>query len=224
MVAERMRSQVDVLIVPYHGEAVRVHASLGVASSEGCGLSWQNLMEQSDAALYRAKRGGRNRVVTAEAWERVGRFWVEAGLRWSLQCSDLVRLAGPRRSVLRCEPLPLRDGLRRRRGCCGGRRCWPDYLMVPLRPAGKKTPLLVALPPVTIWMIWAGVRAKAMLLESASTKVVAGSDCRAVEADVDGCEADVVDRRAGGIGQLGCASPRSSASDRRASLNRHRAD
>ncbi len=25
-----------------------------------------------------------------------------------------------------------------------------DYLMVPLRPLGKKTPLLVALPPVTI--------------------------------------------------------------------------
>lgn len=67
MVAERMRMEVDMLIVPYHGEAVRVHASLGVASSEGCGLSWQNLVEQSDAALYRAKRGGRNRVVTAEA-------------------------------------------------------------------------------------------------------------------------------------------------------------
>lgn len=49
-----------------------------------------------------------------------------------------------------------------------------SYLMVPLRPPGKKTPLLVELPPVTIWMICAGVRAKAMLFESASTKVVAG--------------------------------------------------
>jgi diguanylate cyclase (GGDEF)-like protein len=67
MVAERMRTEIDMLIVAYHGQAVRVRASLGVASSEGCGLSWQNLLEQSDAALYRAKRGGRNRVVTAEA-------------------------------------------------------------------------------------------------------------------------------------------------------------
>jgi diguanylate cyclase (GGDEF)-like protein len=66
MAAERMRSKVDGLTLQYRGETVRVRASLGVASSEGCGLSWQNLVEQSDAALYRAKRSGRNRVVTAE--------------------------------------------------------------------------------------------------------------------------------------------------------------
>jgi diguanylate cyclase (GGDEF)-like protein len=66
MAAERMRAQVDMLVLQYRGETVRVRASLGVASSEICGLSWQNLVEQSDAALYRAKRGGRNRVVAAE--------------------------------------------------------------------------------------------------------------------------------------------------------------
>jgi diguanylate cyclase (GGDEF) domain len=66
MAAERMRMQVDALEVPYRGETVRVCASLGVASSEGCGLSWQSLVDQSDAALYRAKRAGRNRVVAAE--------------------------------------------------------------------------------------------------------------------------------------------------------------
>ena len=66
MAAERMRAQVDALILQYRGETVRVRASLGVASSEVCGLSWQNLVEQSDAALYRAKRGGRNRVVAAD--------------------------------------------------------------------------------------------------------------------------------------------------------------
>jgi diguanylate cyclase (GGDEF)-like protein len=65
-VAERLRQQVDMMAVSYRGQAVRVFASLGVASSEGCGLSWQRLMEQSDAALYRAKREGRNRVVTVE--------------------------------------------------------------------------------------------------------------------------------------------------------------
>lgn len=65
MAAERMRSQVDALTVQYRGETVPVRASLGVASSEGSDLSWQSLVEQSDAALYRAKRGGRNRVVAA---------------------------------------------------------------------------------------------------------------------------------------------------------------
>lgn len=65
-VAERLRLQVDRMVVAYRGQSVRVFASLGVASSEGCGLSWRRLMEQSDAALYRAKREGRNRVVTVE--------------------------------------------------------------------------------------------------------------------------------------------------------------
>lgn len=71
-VAERMRLQVDTLMLQYQGQPVRVFASLGVASSEGCGLSWQRLMEQSDAALYLAKRGGKNRVVTTEAIESMG--------------------------------------------------------------------------------------------------------------------------------------------------------
>src|SRR6185437_2687435 len=65
MAAERMRSQVDGLIVEYRGETVPVRASLGVASSEASELSWQSLVEHSDAALYRAKRAGRDRVVDA---------------------------------------------------------------------------------------------------------------------------------------------------------------
>ena len=72
MAAERMRSRVDALCVQYHGQTVQVCASLGVASSDGCALSWQSLVEQSDAALYRAKRAGRNRVVTAEQMEELG--------------------------------------------------------------------------------------------------------------------------------------------------------
>lgn len=72
MAAERMRSRIGALALQYRGEVVRVNASFGIASSEGCGLSWQGLVEQSDAALYRAKRTGRNRVVAAEQNEVTG--------------------------------------------------------------------------------------------------------------------------------------------------------
>lgn len=65
-VAERLRSQIDEMILQYRGQSVRVFASLGVSSSEECGLSWQKLLEQSDIALYRAKREGKNRVVIAD--------------------------------------------------------------------------------------------------------------------------------------------------------------
>ena len=64
-VAERLREEIHDLVVRYRGETVRPRASLGVASSETSGLAWQSLMDSSDAALYRAKREGRNRVVVA---------------------------------------------------------------------------------------------------------------------------------------------------------------
>jgi diguanylate cyclase (GGDEF)-like protein len=72
-VAERLRTEVQELVIRYRGETVRVRASLGVASSEHCELTWQALMDYTDAALYRAKREGRNRVVVAGAADGVGR-------------------------------------------------------------------------------------------------------------------------------------------------------
>jgi diguanylate cyclase (GGDEF)-like protein len=70
-VAERLRKEVQELVIRYRGETVRMMASLGVASSMHCGLTWQELMDHSDAALYRAKREGKNRVVVAGAIEVV---------------------------------------------------------------------------------------------------------------------------------------------------------
>lgn len=64
-VAERLRSEVHDLAIHFRGETVRIRSSLGVASSKQCGLSWQRLMDESDAALYRAKREGKNQVVAA---------------------------------------------------------------------------------------------------------------------------------------------------------------
>jgi diguanylate cyclase (GGDEF)-like protein len=68
-VAERLRAEVDRLIVHFRGETVRIRTSLGVASSEICGLAWQRLLDESDAALYRAKREGKNRVMVGTAEE-----------------------------------------------------------------------------------------------------------------------------------------------------------
>jgi diguanylate cyclase (GGDEF)-like protein len=65
-VAERLRAEVDALVIRYRGDTVRIRTSLGVVSSDRCELSWQSLMDCSDAALYRAKREGKNQVALAE--------------------------------------------------------------------------------------------------------------------------------------------------------------
>lgn len=66
-VAERVRSQVDALAIRYGNETVKIRASFGVSSTDRNGWNWQNLMDRSDAALYQAKRGGKHRVIAAEA-------------------------------------------------------------------------------------------------------------------------------------------------------------
>ncbi|HEU4635581.1 MAG TPA: GGDEF domain-containing protein [Edaphobacter sp.] len=64
-VAERLREEIYDLVIRYRGEVIQTRASLGVACSEVSGLHWQNLVEDSDSALYQAKRNGRNRVIVA---------------------------------------------------------------------------------------------------------------------------------------------------------------
>ncbi len=66
-VAERLRSRIEELRVRYRSETVKIRASFGVSSSDRCGWSWQNLVDQSDAALYQAKGGGNQKVIAAEA-------------------------------------------------------------------------------------------------------------------------------------------------------------
>lgn len=83
-VAERLRSQVDALAIPYQGETVRIRASFGVSSTDRCGWNWQNLMDQSDAALYQAKRGGNQRVIAAEATANAGEMTPETEVPGSI--------------------------------------------------------------------------------------------------------------------------------------------
>ncbi len=67
IVAERMRTRLEQLEVPGPSGALRVTASFGVASVQGpgCGKKQQELFERADAALYEAKRAGRNNVKLA---------------------------------------------------------------------------------------------------------------------------------------------------------------
>ena len=66
--AERIRSKVRELTVLHQGQAVGiVTMSIGVAALPDHGVTPGALLESADAALYRAKREGRDRVVAADA-------------------------------------------------------------------------------------------------------------------------------------------------------------
>ena len=64
-VAERMRLAVQALAVRHAAHSVQVTASFGVAE-QAPGEPWAAALERADAALYRAKSEGRNRVVLAD--------------------------------------------------------------------------------------------------------------------------------------------------------------
>jgi diguanylate cyclase (GGDEF)-like protein/PAS domain S-box-containing protein len=65
-VAERLRQRVQALRVDTASGPVGVTASFGVAM-QAPGESWTRALERADAALYRAKEGGRNQVQRADA-------------------------------------------------------------------------------------------------------------------------------------------------------------
>ncbi len=64
LIGERLRRAIDQMEVLWQGQTIHVTASLGVATAPGT-LAMEELFERADAALYTAKRSGRNRVVFA---------------------------------------------------------------------------------------------------------------------------------------------------------------
>lgn len=67
VIAERMRSAIEQLPFELAGRPVRVTASIGLAASASPQpLDLSRWLAAADAALYRAKEAGRNRVVLAE--------------------------------------------------------------------------------------------------------------------------------------------------------------
>lgn len=70
MVAERVRSSVEHRPLAVKGLELPITISLGVGSHPESGVKNQaDLLAQTDAALYRAKQAGRNRVATAQGAE-----------------------------------------------------------------------------------------------------------------------------------------------------------
>jgi two-component system cell cycle response regulator len=68
ILCERIRRAVEGLAIPWDQHTIRVTASLGVATLDDAVTCKElsDLFRRADDALYRAKRGGRNRVVVAD--------------------------------------------------------------------------------------------------------------------------------------------------------------
>jgi two-component system cell cycle response regulator len=65
VLAERLRAKVETHLFNHHGDRIAVTISLGVAAFVDHPDAQTQLISEADAALYRAKRAGRNRVVSA---------------------------------------------------------------------------------------------------------------------------------------------------------------
>jgi diguanylate cyclase (GGDEF)-like protein len=63
-IADRIRVAIEGASVDSEGDAVSFSASVGLASTNRCGYNLHKLCKDADAALYRAKRTGRNRLIT----------------------------------------------------------------------------------------------------------------------------------------------------------------
>ena len=65
-IAERIRGRVADVRVEGYGEPISLTCSIGIAASDMLGVWGQHLIARADAAVYVAKRAGRNRVHCAE--------------------------------------------------------------------------------------------------------------------------------------------------------------
>ncbi|HMW16992.1 MAG TPA: diguanylate cyclase [Accumulibacter sp.] len=69
-IAERFRTMVEGHVFRWEKRVIPVRISVGVAMAKAQGNDFQGLIEAADAALYTAKKNGRNRVEVAQPAER----------------------------------------------------------------------------------------------------------------------------------------------------------
>ena len=62
-IADRLRAQVEETRFNWEDQIVPVTLSIGVATASGKEQDGTGLIQAADAALYQAKKNGRNRVV-----------------------------------------------------------------------------------------------------------------------------------------------------------------
>lgn len=65
--AERILGSIRTMALTFEGHAVPLTVSIGVAALRGDGGSFADAMARADVALYKAKAGGRDRVVLSDA-------------------------------------------------------------------------------------------------------------------------------------------------------------
>ena len=64
--ADRLRKNVEKLVVTYEGQEIRFTISLGIAPADEEMEEYKQWLESSDQALYASKHGGRNRLTIAD--------------------------------------------------------------------------------------------------------------------------------------------------------------
>ena len=74
--AERMRSAVEEIRLPYGPEDQRLTVSIGVAALSIGELSPEPMLTRADSALYKAKASGRNRVEVFWGGQVTGSVWL----------------------------------------------------------------------------------------------------------------------------------------------------
>ena len=65
--AERIRELIAALPIEWQGQVLPVTVSIGVAPTSAPGEAMDRVLARADAAMYAAKRNGRNRVESAAA-------------------------------------------------------------------------------------------------------------------------------------------------------------